>query len=350
MNTETDEAKWQAVVQKDQAADGTFYYSVKTTGVYCRPSCATTRPALRKNVAFHDSPEEAEKAGFRACRRCAPKGPTLAEEHAAAVAKACRAIETAEEPPALDILAKTAGMSSYHFHRVFKAITGLTPKAYAVAHRARRVREELAKGGTVTEAIYESGFNSNGRFYAKSAETLGMTPTRFRKGGTGTTIRFAVAEGSLGSVLVAASDQGVCAISLGDDPDALVRELQDRFPKAELIGGDEEFERTVAQVIGFIEAPKTGLDLPLDVRGTAFQQKVWQALREIPAGSTVSYADVAQRIGAPKAVRAVAQACAANSLAVAIPCHRVVRNDGNLSGYRWGVQRKSALLEREAVG
>ena len=350
LNTETEEAKWQAVVHKDPAADGAFYYSVKTTGVYCRPSCATTRPALRKNVAFHDSPEEAEKAGFRPCKRCAPKGPTLAEEHAAAVAKACRAIETAEEPPALDVLAKAAGMSTYHFHRVFKAITGLTPKAYAVAHRARRVREELAKGGTVTEAIYESGFNSNGRFYAKSAETLGMTPTRFRKGGTGTTIRFAVAEGSLGSVLVAASDQGVCAISLGDDPDALVRELQDRFPKADLIGGDEEFERTVAQVIGFIEAPKTGLDLPLDVRGTAFQQKVWQALREIPAGSTVSYAGVAERIGAPKAVRAVAQACAANSLAVAIPCHRVLRNDGSLSGYRWGVQRKSALLEREAVG
>jgi AraC family transcriptional regulator of adaptative response/methylated-DNA-[protein]-cysteine methyltransferase len=355
LNPETDDAlvdekKWQAVVHKDPAADGTFYYSVKTTGVYCRPSCRTTRPALRKNVAFHDSPEDAEKAGFRACKRCAPKGPTLAEEHAAAVAKACRAIETAEEPPALDVLAKAAGMSSYHFHRVFKAITGLTPKAYAVAHRARRVREELSKGGTVTEAIYESGFNSNGRFYARSAATLGMTPTRFRKGGTGTTIRFAVAEGSLGSVLVAASDQGVCAISLGDDPDVLVRELQDRFPKAELVGGDEEFERTVAQVIGFIEAPRTGLDLPLDVRGTAFQQKVWQALREIPAGSTVSYAGVAQRIGAPKAVRAVAQACAANSLAVAIPCHRVVRNDGNLSGYRWGVERKSALLEREAVG
>jgi AraC family transcriptional regulator of adaptative response/methylated-DNA-[protein]-cysteine methyltransferase len=350
LNHPTDESKWQAVVQKDGNADGAFYYSVKTTGVYCRPSCRATRPALRKNVAFHDSSEEAEKAGFRACKRCAPKGPTLAEEHAAAVAKACRAIEAAEEPPALDALAKAVGMSSYHFHRVFKAITGLTPKAYAVAHRARRVREELSKGGTVTEAIYESGFNSNGRFYAKSAETLGMTPTRFRKGGTGTTLRFAVAESSLGSVLVAASDQGVCAIFLGDDPDALARELQDRFPKAELIGGDEAFERTVAQVIGLIEAPGTGLDLPLDVQGTAFQQKVWQALREIPAGSTASYADIAERIGAPKAVRAVAQACASNKIAVAIPCHRVVRNDGNLSGYRWGVQRKSALLEREAVG
>jgi AraC family transcriptional regulator of adaptative response/methylated-DNA-[protein]-cysteine methyltransferase len=347
----SDEAKWQAVVHKDRNADGIFYYSVRTTGVYCRPSCPTARPALRKNVAFHESLEEAEKAGFRACKRCTPKGPSLAEEHAAAVAKACRAIETAEEPPTLDDLAKGAAMSSYHFHRVFKAVTGLTPKAYAVAHRSRRVRDELSRRrGTVTEAIYEAGFNSNSRFYAQSARTLGMTATSFRKGGTGTTLRFAVGEGSLGAVLVAASEKGVCAISLGDDPDALVRDLQDRFPQAHLIGGDEEFERTVAKVIGFIEAPKTGLDLPLDVQGTAFQQKVWQALREIPAGSTVSYTDIAQRIGAPKAVRAVAQACASNGLAVAIPCHRVVRHDGNLSGYRWGVQRKSALLEREAVG
>jgi len=346
----TDEAKWRAVVHKDQNADGKFYYSVRTTGVFCRPSCHTARPALRKNVAFHESIEEAESAGFRACKRCSPKGPSLAEEHAVAVAKACRAIETAEEPPTLDELAKAAAMSSYHFHRVFKAVTGLTPKAYAVAHRSRRVRDELSRRGTVTEAIYEAGFNSNSRFYAQSSRTLGMTPTSFRKGGTGTTLRFAVGEGSLGSVLVAASEKGVCAISMGDDPDALVRDLQDRFPKAHLVGGDEEFERTVAKVIGFIEAPKTGLDLPLDVQGTAFQQKVWQALREIPAGSTVSYTDIAQRIGAPKAVRAVAQACASNGLAVAIPCHRVVRNDGNLSGYRWGVQRKSALLEREAVG
>ena len=239
-------------------------------------------------------------------------------------------------------------MSPYHFHRVFKAVTGLTPKAYAVAHRARRVREELARRPTVTEAIYEAGFQSNSPFYAKSAETLGMTPTAFRNGGAGATLRFAVAQGSLGAVLVAATEKGVCAIFLGDDPDALVRDLQDRFPKARLIGGDAGFERRVAQVIGFIEAPRTGLDLPLDVQGTAFQQKVWQALQGIPAGSTASYADVAKRIGAPKAVRAVAQACAANPLAVVIPCHRVVRHDGHLSGYRWGVERKSALLAREA--
>ena len=344
----TEDAKWQAVLAKDGDADGAFYYGVITTDVFCLPSCPS-RPALRKNVVFHETAEAAEAAGFRACKRCWPKGPKLAEEHAGAVEKACRVIEIAEEMPTLDALAKNVGMSRFHFHRVFKKITGLTPKAYALAHRAQRVREELPKSGSITEAIYDAGFNSSGRFYAQSSQTLGMTPGSFRNGGTGASIRFAVAECSLGSVLVAASEKGVCALFLGDDPDPLVKALQDRFPKARLIGGDEKFESTVAKVIGFIEAPKTGLDLPLDVRGTAFQQKVWRALREIPAGETVSYSEIAERIGSPKAVRAVAGACAANRIAVVIPCHRVVRNDGNLSGYRWGVQRKSALLEREKM-
>ncbi|HET9375717.1 MAG TPA: bifunctional DNA-binding transcriptional regulator/O6-methylguanine-DNA methyltransferase Ada [Chthoniobacterales bacterium] len=269
--------------------------------------------------------------------------------HAAAVTKACHLIATADEAPSLDALAKAVGMSTFYFHRVFKALTGVPPKDYATAHRSQRVREKLSKSNTITEAIYDAGFNSNGRFYANSSQRLGMTPTSFRKGGAGTTIRFAIGKCSLGSVLAAASEKGVCAISLGDDPDALVRDLQDQFPKAHLIGGDIKFERMVAQVIGFIEAPKTSLDLPLDVRGTAFQQKVWLALREIPAGSTASYAEIAERIGAPRAVRAVAQACASNHVALAIPCHRVLRRDGSLSGYRWGVQRKSALLAREAV-
>jgi AraC family transcriptional regulator, regulatory protein of adaptative response / methylated-DNA-[protein]-cysteine methyltransferase len=345
---ETDDAKWQAILEKDPGGDGEFYYSVKTTGVFCQPSCPA-RPPLRKNVAFHHTPEEAERAGFRACKRCWPKGPKLAETHAAAVAKACRLIKTADEAPSLEVLAKAVGMSTFYFHRVFKTLTGVTPKEYATARRSQRVRKELSKSNTVTEAIYDAGFNSNGRFYANSSQTLGMTPTSFRSGGAGTTIRFAVGECSLGSVLVASSEKGVCAISLGDDPDALVRDLQDQFLKARLIGGDKNFERMVAQVIGFIEAPQTGLDLPLDVRGTAFQQKVWRALREIPAGSTVSYTEIAERIGAPKAARAVAQACASNHIAVAIPCHRVLRHDGALSGYRWGAQRKSALLAREAV-
>jgi AraC family transcriptional regulator of adaptative response/methylated-DNA-[protein]-cysteine methyltransferase len=238
-------------------------------------------------------------------------------------------------------------MSRFYFHRVFKAVTGVTPKAYASAHRAERVRGELTECATVTEAIYGAGFNSSGRFYAASPDLLGMTPTEFRSGGNGASIRFAVGECSLGSILVAATGKGVCAILFGDDPDALVRELQDRFPKAQLIGGDNDFERLVATVVGFIEAPARGLDLPLDMRGTAFQQRVWQALRQIPIGSTASYAEIARRIGRPKAVRAVAQACASNRIAVAIPCHRVVRTDGALSGYRWGAERKRALLDRE---
>ena len=342
-----DAERWAAVQRRDRAADGAFYYSVRTTGVYCRPSCAA-RAARRENVRFHASCEEAEAAGFRPCKRCRPNEAALAVRRAAAVAKACRLIETAEEMPNLDALAGSAGMSRFHFHRVFRTITGVTPKAYAAAHRARRVREALPQSSTVTEAIYGAGFNSSGRFYAKSEQVLGMTPTRFRSGGSGAAIRFAVGECSLGSILVAATGKGVCAILLGDKPDALVRELEDRFPRATLIGGDEDFEQWVAKVVGFVEAPALGLDLPLDVRGTAFQQRVWQALRKIPAGATVTYSEVAQRIGAPKAVRAVGQACASNAIAVAIPCHRVVRNDGSLSGYRWGVERKRALLDREA--
>jgi len=343
-----DDERWEAVKRRDRDADGAFYYSVLTTGVYCRPTCAARLPR-RENVGFHATCADAERAGFRPRKRCRPNEAALAERQAAAVAKACRSIEQAEEAPSLDTLAETAGMSRFHFHRVFKAQTGVTPKAYADAHRAERVRAELAQSDTVTAAIYGAGFNSNGRFYATSFDLLGMTPTEFRAGGTGAAIRFAVGECSLGSILVAATPKGICAISLGDDPDALVRGLQDRFPKAQLIGGDKAFERLVAGVVGFVEAPAQGLDLPLDLRGTAFQQRVWQALRKIPAGTTATYTEIARRIGRPKAVRAVAQACAGNAIAVAIPCHRVVRLDGSLSGYRWGVARKRALLDKEAA-
>ena len=238
-------------------------------------------------------------------------------------------------------------MSAYHFHRVFKRLTGLTPRAYAAAHRARRVRQGLSRAGTVTAAIHDSGYSSSGRFYEGADQVLGMTPTRYRAGGDHVRIRFALGECALGSILVAASDRGVCAILLGDDPGALLRELQDRFARADLVGGDAAFEKMVAGVVGFVEAPGIGWELPLDIRGTVFQQRVWQALRRIPSGKTASYSEIARRIGAPKAVRAVAQACAANAIAVAIPCHRVVRSDGGISGYRWGVERKSALLARE---
>jgi|SRR5579871_1706557 len=343
----SDEDRWTAVQRRDPAADGAFYYSVNTTGVYCRPTCAARLPR-RENVRFHPTCRAAEKAGFRPCRRCRPDGPGVAERHAEAIANACRLIEQAGEMPRLDSLAAAAGLSRFHFHRVFKAITGLTPKTYAAAHRAHRVRAELTRTPTVTDAIYGAGFNSSGRFYASSSRILGMTPTDFREGGAGASIRFAVGQCSLGAILVAASERGICAISLGDDAEGLTRQLQDRFPNANLIGGDAKFERWVAQVVGFVEAPRLGLNLPLDIRGTAFQRRVWRALSEIPAGSTTSYAEIAAKLGAPKAVRAVAQACAANALAVAIPCHRVVRTDGALSGYRWGVERKRALLEREA--
>ena len=293
-----DDERWEAVKRRDRDADGAFYYSVLTTGVYCRAACAARLPR-RENVGFHATCAEAERAGFRPCKRCRPNEAALAERQASAVAKACRSIEQAEEAPSLDALAEIAGMSRFHFHRVFKAQTGVTPKAYADAHRAERVREELAQSDTVTAAIYGAGFNSNGRFYATSSDLLGMTPTEFRAGGTGAAIRFAVGECSLGSILVAATEKGVCAIQLGDDPEALVRGLQDRFPKARLDGGDATFEQLVARVVGLVEAPGNGLDLPLDVRGTAFQRLVWQALRDIPPGSTASYAEIALRIGRP---------------------------------------------------
>jgi AraC family transcriptional regulator of adaptative response/methylated-DNA-[protein]-cysteine methyltransferase len=346
--TESD-PRWASVVARSTEADGTFFYSVKTTGIYCRPSCAA-RQARPENVRFHPTREDAEQAGFRPCKRCKPDQPALIEQHAAMVTEACRLIEASQSVPTLEDLAKEAGVSTFHLHRVFKAITGVTPREYAAAHRGERVRQELGRAGSVTAAIYQSGYNSNGRFYGESQQVLGMTPTVYRAGGADADIRFAVGECSLGSILVARSELGVCAILLGDDPDALARDLQDRFPRARLIGGDAGFEQLVAQVVGLVEAPGLGLDLPLDVQGTAFQQRVWQALQEIPAGSTASYAEIATRIGAPKSVRAVAQACAANPLAVAIPCHRVVRNDGGLSGYRWGVERKRVLLQREARG
>lgn len=344
--TEND-PRWVQVMARDARADGAFFYSVATTGVYCRPSCGARHPRP-ENVRFHVSREEAETAGFRPCKRCTPDQPSLAEQYSAKVTAACRLIEASDEIPVLETLAQAVGMSQYHFHRIFKQITGVTPRAYAVAHRAARVREALGRSASVTGAIMEAGFNSTSRFYEKSNAVLGMTPQALRKGGANIDIRFALGECSLGAILVAQSERGICAILMGDDPDTLAHDLQDRFPKANLIGGDAAFEKLVAQVVGFVEAPAKGLDLPLDIRGTAFQQRVWQALRDIPAGATASYLDIAKRIGSPTSVRAVAGACAANALAVAIPCHRVVRNDGGLSGYRWGVERKHALLTREA--
>ena len=341
-----DDPRYDAIRRRDPACDGAFFYAVRTTGVYCRPSCAA-RLARRENVSFHLSCAAADQAGFRPCKRCRPDEPARHERHAALVRAACRTIDTAEEMPALADLARAAGLSPYHFHRVFKDIAGVTPKAYAMARRAARLQDGLATAASVTEAIYDAGFNASSRFYAGAADRLGMTPRAYRAGGAGVAIRFAVGACSLGAILVAASEKGVCAIAFGEDPAMLVRDLQDRFPKAELVGGDPAFEATVARVVGAVEAPGLGLDLPLDIRGTAFQQRVWQALRAIPPGRTASYAEIAAALGEPSAIRAVAGACAANTLAIAIPCHRVIRSDGALSGYRWGVERKAVLLQRE---
>jgi AraC family transcriptional regulator of adaptative response/methylated-DNA-[protein]-cysteine methyltransferase len=344
----SEDPRWEATRRRDSAYDGKFFVAVRTTGVYCRPSCKS-RPARRENVSFFPTAEAAEQAGYRACKRCRPDRLGAPDPQVEAVKRACEKIASAEEAPLLADLAASAGLSPFHFHRVFKKVAGVTPKAYAVEVRAGRAAANLGTAETVTEAIYDAGFNSSSRFYETATARLGMTPSAVRRGGESATIRFAVGESSLGAVLVAATEKGVAAIMLGDDPDALMRALQDRFPRAELIGGDGAFERTVAAVLGLVEAPGHGLDLPLDIRGTAFQQKVWQALRAIPSGRTATYAEIAQAVGRPKAVRAVAQACAANPLAVAIPCHRVVRTDGDISGYRWGVDRKRKLLDREAA-
>jgi AraC family transcriptional regulator of adaptative response/methylated-DNA-[protein]-cysteine methyltransferase len=341
-----EDPRWTRVLTRDPSADGTFWYSVATTKVFCRPSCPS-RVANPRNVAFHASVAEAKAAGFRPCRRCRPDGMSSAEMRAEIIASICRKIEEAETPPSLAELAEAARLSPGYLQRTFKAVTGVSPREYAAAHREARVRASLERETTVTQAMFDAGFNSSGRFYERSTSMLGMTPSRYRDRGAGETIRFAIGQSQLGAILVASSNQGVVAILLGDDPESLVRNLQDRFAKATLVGGDREYESFVAQVVGFVENPRSGIDLPIDVRGTAFQQRVWKALRAIPAGNTVSYYEVASRIGAPKSSRAVGAACAANPLAVAIPCHRVVRNDGSASGYAWGVRRKGELLRRE---
>jgi AraC family transcriptional regulator of adaptative response/methylated-DNA-[protein]-cysteine methyltransferase len=344
----TDSERWQAVLDRDPSADGAFFTCVHTTGIYCRPTCPARKP-LRENVHFVASVHDARREGYRACKRCKPDDAAdLGERQAATIAMICERIETSEEPLSLDDLAALAGMSRFHFHRVFKQVTGVTPKAYEMAHRSNRVRNGLEKTSTVTQAIYDAGFSSNGRFYASTNDMLGMTPGTFRHGAPGTTIRLAFGESSLGLVLVAATDTGICSITMGDDHEAMKAELRRRFPRASFVEGDAGFEASVGEVVRYIEEPRYGINLPLDVRGTAFQQRVWQALRDIPRGTTMSYSEVASRIGAPGSARAVAAACAQNKIAIAIPCHRVVGKNGSLTGYRWGTERKRELLEREA--
>jgi len=340
------DGRWKALCERSADRDGDFVYAVCTTGVYCRPSCGARTPRP-ENVSFYRRPADAERAGYRACKRCKPEQATLRDRKVARVAELCRWIETCAEPPSLTSLAAHAELSPHHLHRMFKEVTGLTPKAYADAKRKERLQAALHDSGTVTEALYGAGFASSGRFYAASNQALGMTPTRYRNGGLDVEIRFAISECSLGAVLVAATERGVCAILLGDDPNELAHDLERRFPRASLFGGDRAFEERVATVVDLIDEPRRAHSLPLDVLGSAFQHRVWRALRDIPAGQTVSYTELARRIGAPTSARAVAGACAKNPLAVVIPCHRVVRTDGDVSGYRWGVERKRALLQKE---
>ncbi|EIC84377.1 bifunctional DNA-binding transcriptional regulator/O6-methylguanine-DNA methyltransferase Ada [Serratia sp. M24T3] len=341
-----EDARWQAVIGRNREADGHFVYAVKTTGIYCAPSCPSRQPN-RQNVEFFADAAQAEAADYRPCKRCRQGRISLQQQYSQQIEQACRLLEDAEKTPTLEEIAQQVGVSAWHFHRIFKTFTGLTPRAYAIAKRQQRVREALADNPSITDAILDAGYASNGNFYASSPASLGMTPSAYRAGGKGMAVWFAVGHCSLGDILVAESSRGICAILLGDNPQTLVESLQDNFPHAQLLGNDPDFEQRVATVVGFVDRPTAGLNLPLDIRGTAFQQRVWHALRAIPVGETLSYSQVAEKIGSPKAVRAVAGACAANLLAVAIPCHRVVRNDGNISGYRWGVARKKSLLEKE---
>lgn len=341
-----EDPRWGSLVHRDRRADGTFFYSVQSTGVYCRPSCGARTPRP-ENVQFFSTAREAEAQGFRACKRCRPDAQSPAAELAARIAGVCRLIERSATAPTLETLARAAGMSRFHLHRTFKSMTGVTPAEYASARRAARLRSSLATSRTVTEAIYEAGFNSSSRLYEGADRLLGMTPGELRAGGANREIHFAIGACSLGSILAARTERGVCAILMGDDPAELVRDLRGRFPNARLTGDNPAYRELVVRVAALVENPGSAFDLPLDIQGTAFQRRVWKALGQIRPGTTATYTEIAARIGAPAAARAVARACAANPLAVAIPCHRVVRHDGSLSGYRWGVERKRALLDRE---
>lgn len=343
---QTEAQRWKAVRQRDRQADGEFVYSVATTGVFCRPACPS-RLALRKHISFHDSCLQAQQAGFRPCKRCKPWGPSQEKRDIEAATRACRLIEAADSLPSLTTLAKAVGLSPFHFHRIFKSVVGITPKTYAAQRQTEQVRVALRRQPSVTAAIYSAGFTSSSRFYERSMDNLGMTPTEFRAGGKGVQIRYTIAPCPLGFVLAAATERGICAIRLGSDPKALAAELRQDFPNSVVHAADPMLEKCVKTVVQQINSPNERVDLPLDIRGTAFQQRVWQALRQIPPGKTTTYSRLAEQIGQPDAVRAVAGACAANPVAVVIPCHRVVRSNGELSGYRWGPERKRQLLERE---
>jgi AraC family transcriptional regulator of adaptative response/methylated-DNA-[protein]-cysteine methyltransferase len=337
-----DDSLWSHILRREP---GDFFYAVTTMGVFCRPGCPSPRP-LRRNVRFFATVAEAEQAGFRACRRCDPKGERarLAQD---VVRDACDCIESSETIPSLDMLATRSGYSRFHFLRLFRDHTGLTPRSYAEGVRARRLHAALADGARVADAVAGAGFGSESRVYENTGALLGMTPGAARRGGAGETIRVALADCPFGRLLVGATDAGVCFLGFAEPDDALLGDLRHRFPLARIVADDGALAALINTIISFLEEPKAALELPLDLRGTAFQLRVWQALRRIPLGETRSYAELASMIGAPKAARAVARSCATNPVSLAVPCHRVVGSDGDLTGYRWGLPRKQALLARE---
>ena len=344
---EDDEAFWQAVLKRDARFDGRVFFAVRSTGIYCRPSCPARRPG-REQVVFFRVPEAAESAGFRSCRRCRPRSVPMIDPQVEMVRRACAYIEShLDESPGLEDLSSHTGVSPYHLQRVFKRIVGITPRKYAGAFRLAHFKTSVKKGGTVTGAIYDAGFGSSSRLYERAPAQLGMTPADYRRGGEGVQIRYTVAGCPLGRLLVAATEKGVCAVRLGDSDAALEANLMSEYPAAEVHRDDEVLNKWVEQLLSHIDGQRPHLDLPLDVQATAFQWSVWEKLKAIPYGSTRSYSDIARAMGRPTATRAVARACAANPVALVIPCHRVVRADRSLGGYRWGLERKRALLERE---
>ncbi len=336
---------WRAVEQRDASAEGTFWLGVLTTGIFCRPGCPARTP-LRKNVVFFDTLQEALRSGLRPCKRCRPLGSSISQHQAAVIGAACSAITQAETAPSLQDLADQAGLSPSHFQKMFTAIVGMSPASFAKAVREQRLHQQLPMAGSVIEAGYEAGYASNTQLYATAHDALGMSPGTFRNKGKGETIQYTVIETFLGQTLIAATKRGICRLQFGDDPADLIAHLEADFANATIAPADPAFERLVNDTLVAIGTPDT-LKLPLDIRGTAFQARVWHALRQIPFGETVSYGELACQIGQPTASRAVASACGSNDIAVLIPCHRVIGKDGSLTGYRWGVERKRKLLETE---
>ena len=343
----TEEERYKAVVARDAEADPAFFYAVITTGVYCYPSCPS-KTALKENTRYFETRESAVEGGFRPCRRCLSDSPPLLERQRGLVESACGLINESSGSIKIEDLATSLDVSRYHLQKLFKQFLGLSPKAFAIAARAKSVESSLSSSGSVTQAVYEAGYNQSSTFYADGVERLGMSPKKYQRGGAGLAIRYGFAKTQFGKIIVAATQKGVCCILFGESQAAMVEDLQARFQKAKLERDSAGLDDLLDAVVNEIKNPNNRLALSLDIQGTVFQEKVWQALRDIKPGNTASYLDIAKKIGKPKASRAVAAACAANPLAVVVPCHRVVRSTGEISGYRWGVDRKQQLLTHES--